>query len=153
HEDSVLAEVTSLLQAFTLSDPGTDFPTAPTDLELTDVDTADFVTTVLPRLEEIEHVHVVTRGKRQPYRELGGEPSVKITSVEAERTACFELGFQISIGGRPVPFVKLFTALAKGQRKLKLADDSYLSLDRPVFDRLKSLLAEADLIPEWEPES
>ncbi|RAD03585.1 SNF2-related protein, partial [Burkholderia multivorans] len=26
-------------------------------------------------------------------------------------------------------------------------------LDRPVFDRLKSLLAEADLIPEWEPES
>ena len=153
HEDSVLAEVTSLLQAFTLSDPGTDFPTAPTDLELTDVDTADFVTTVLPGLEEIEHVHVVTRGKRQPYRELGGEPSVKITSVEAEKNDWFELGFQISIGGRPVPFVKLFTALAKGQRKLKLADESYLSLERPVFDRLKSLLAEADLIPEWEPES
>ena len=153
HEDSVLAEVTSLLQAFTLSDPGADFPTAPTDLELTDADTADFVTTVLPGLEEIEHVHVVTRGKRQPYRELGGEPSVKITSVEAEKNDWFELGFQISIGGRPVPFVKLFTALAKGQRKLKLADESYLSLERPVFDRLKSLLAEADLIPEWEPES
>ncbi|MFF8894815.1 DEAD/DEAH box helicase [Brevibacterium casei] len=153
HEDTVLDEVTTHLQTFTPADPGTEFPTVPTDLELTDADTADFVTTVLPALEELDHVHVITRGKRQPYRELGGEPSVKITSVEAERTDWFELGFQISIGGKPVPFVKLFTALAKGQRKLKLADDSYLSLDRPVFDRLKSLLAEADLIPEWEPES
>src|SRR5699024_2387756 len=35
----------------------------------------------------------------------------------------------------------------------KLSDDSFLSLNRPIFDRLKALLAEADLIAEWEPEA
>lgn len=153
HEDAVLAHVTTVLARFVPADPRAEFPSAPTDLDLDGADTADFVANVLPGLEEIDHVHVITRGKKQPYRELGGEPSVTITSVESEKTDWFELGFEISIGGKSVPFVKLFTALAKGMRKLKLVDDSFLSLDRPVFDRIKALLAEADLIDEWEPES
>ena len=153
HEDTVLAQVTTVLARFVPTDPRAEFPSEPTDLGLDGADTADFVANVLPGLEEIDHVHVITRGKKQPYRELGGEPSVTITSVESEKTDWFELGFQISIGGKSVPFVKLFTALAKGMRKLKLVDNSFLTLDRPVFDRIKALLAEADLIDEWEPES
>ncbi len=153
HEDTVLAHVTTVLARFVPADPRAEFPTVPTDLDFDGADTADFVANVLPGLEEIDHVHVITRGKKQPYRELGGEPSVTITSVESEKTDWFELGFQISIGGKSVPFVKLFTALAKGMRKLKLVDNSFLTLDRPVFDRIKALLAEADLIDEWEPES
>lgn len=121
------------------------------DVELDDADTADFVVNVLPGLEEIEHVKVITRGKKQPYRELGGEPNVKITSFESEKNDWFDLGFQISIDGRPVPFVKLYKALAAGTKKIKLSDDSFLSLNKPIFDKLKALLAEADLIPEWEP--
>ncbi|MDN5808475.1 MAG: DEAD/DEAH box helicase, partial [Brevibacterium sp.] len=104
-------------------------------------------------LEEIEHVKVITRGKKQPYRELGGEPNVKITSVESDKNDWFDLGFQITVDGHPVPFVKLFKALAAGTKKIKLSDDTFLSLHKPAFDRIKALLAEADLIPEWEPES
>jgi SNF2 family DNA or RNA helicase len=107
----------------------------------------------VPALEEVEYLKVITRGKKQPYRELGGEPNVKITSVESEKNDWFDLGFQITVDGHPVPFVKLYKALARGTKKIKLSDDSFLSLNKPIFDRLKALLAEADLIPEWEPES
>ena len=149
-EDAVVAEVDKLLAD--THETGSALPTI-RDVELDDADTADFVVNVLPGLEEIEHVKVITRGKKQPYRELGGEPNVKITSVESEKNDWFDLGFQISIDGRPVPFVKLYKALAAGTKKIKLSDDSFLSLNKPIFDKLKALLAEADLIPEWEPES
>ena len=150
HEDAVVTEVEKLLAETHETGSALD---RITDVELDDADTADFVVNVLPGLEEIEHVKVITRGKRQPYRELGGEPNVKITSVESEKNDWFDLGFQITIDGRPVPFVKLYKALARGTKKIKLSDDSFLSLNRPIFDRLKALLAEADLIAEWEPEA
>ncbi|MDN6666853.1 MAG: DEAD/DEAH box helicase [Brevibacterium sp.] len=146
HEATVLGQVASVLAE-------TQPPGHPRDMELTDADTADFVVNVLPDLEEIEHVKVITRGKKQPYRELGGEPNVKITSVESDKNDWFDLGFQITVDGHPVPFVKLFKALAAGTKKIKLSDDTFLSLHKPAFDRIKALLAEADLIPEWEPES
>ena len=147
-EDAVVTEVDKLLAD--THETGSALPSI-RDVELDDADTADFVVNVLPGLEEIEHVKVITRGKKQPYRELGGEPNVKITSVESEKNDWFDLGFQISIDGHPVPFVKLYKALAAGTKKIKLSDDSFLSLNKPIFDKLKALLAEADLIPEWEP--
>ncbi|AMT92721.1 helicase SNF2 [Brevibacterium linens] len=147
-EDAVVTEVDELLAD--THETGSALPTI-RDVELDDADTADFVVNVLPGLEEIEHVKVITRGKKQPYRELGGEPNVKITSVESDKNDWFDLGFQISIDGHPVPFVKLYKALAAGTKKIKLSDDSFLSLNKPIFDKLKALLAEADLIPEWEP--
>ncbi|MGO3682434.1 DEAD/DEAH box helicase [Brevibacterium aurantiacum] len=146
HEGGVLDQVASVLAE-------TQPPGHPRDMELSDVDTADFVVNVLPGLEEIEHVKVITRGKKQPYRELGGEPNITITSVESEKNDWFDLGFQITIDGKPIPFVKLYKALASGTKKIKLVDDTFLSLNKPAFDKLKALLAEADLIPEWEPES
>ena len=146
HEARVLAQVESILAE-------TQPPGHPRDMELTDADTADFVVNVLPGLEEIEHVKVITRGKKQPYRELGGEPNITITSVESEKNDWFDLGFQITIDGKPIPFVKLYKALAAGTKKIKLVDNTFLSLNKPAFDKLKALLAEADLIPEWEPES
>ncbi|WP_166969249.1 DEAD/DEAH box helicase [Brevibacterium atlanticum] len=150
HEATVLAEVERILT----DSPDTGAQLLPLrDATLDDADTADFVVNVLPELEDVEYLKVITRGKRQPYRELGGEPNVKITSVESEKNDWFELGFQITVDGKPVPFVRLYKALASGATKLKLVDDTYLSLQKPVFDRLKALLAEADLIPEWEPES
>ncbi|MGO2153910.1 MAG: DEAD/DEAH box helicase, partial [Brevibacterium aurantiacum] len=146
HEGAVLDQVASVLAE-------TQPPGHPRDMELSDVDTADFVVNVLPGLEEVEHVKVITRGKKQPYRELGGEPNITITSVESEKNDWFDLGFQITIDGKPIPFVKLYKALASGTKKIKLVDDTFLSLNKPAFDKLKALLVEADLIPEWEPES
>jgi superfamily II DNA or RNA helicase len=150
HEDAVVSEVEKVLTDTYEAGSALD---RITDTELDDADTADFVVTVLPALEEVAHLKVITRGKKQPYRELGGEPNVKITSVESEKNDWFDLGFQITVDGHPVPFVKLYKALARGTKKIKLPDDSFLSLNKPVFDKLKALLAEADLIPEWEPES
>nr|WP_245162041.1 DEAD/DEAH box helicase [Brevibacterium marinum] len=150
HESGVMEQVTRILTS--AHEDGSAL-SAPIDTDLHDADTADFVVNVLPELEEIEHVKVITRGKKQPYRELGGEPNVKITSVESDKNDWFDLGFQITVDGHPVPFVKLFKALARGTKKIKLSDDSFLSLNKPVFDRIKALLSEADLIPEWEPES
>ncbi len=146
HELAVLEEVEAYL---------VDTPLAGVarDTDLHDVDTADFVVNVVPELGDIDHVKLIERGKKQPYRELGGEPNVKITAVESDKNDWFDLGFQITVAGRSVPFVKLFKALASGQKKLKLPDNTFLNLNRPVFDRIKALLAEADLIPEWEPET
>ncbi|WP_210604228.1 DEAD/DEAH box helicase [Brevibacterium oceani] len=150
HEDAVVKEVERVLAD--THETGSALSRI-SDTELDDADTADFVVTVVPALEEIEYLKVITRGKKQPYRELGGEPNVKITSVESEKNDWFDLGFQVTVDGHPVPFVKLYKALARGTKKIKLSDDSFLSLNKPIFDRLKALLAEADLIPEWEPES
>lgn len=150
HEDAVVKEVERVLAD--THETGSALSRI-TDTELDDADTADFAVTVVPALEEIDYLRVITRGKKQPYRELGGEPNVKITSVESEKNDWFDLGFQITVDGHPVPFVKLYKALARGTKKIRLSDDSFLSLNKPIFDRLKALLAEADLIPEWEPES
>ncbi|GAA1555430.1 DEAD/DEAH box helicase [Brevibacterium picturae] len=150
HEADVMGQVERVL---TSAHEEGSVLTGPIDTDLHEADTADFVVNVLPELEEIDHLKVITRGKKQPYRELGGEPNVKITSVESEKNDWFDLGFQITVDGHPVPFVKLFKALARGTKKIKLSDDTFLSLNKPVFDTIKALLAEADLIPEWEPES
>ncbi|WP_413332104.1 DEAD/DEAH box helicase [Brevibacterium sp. GP-SGM9] len=150
HEAAVLGEVNQVLAD--TYETGSRLR-CPVDTELRDADTADFVVNVLPGLTEIAHLKVIERGKKQPYRELGGEPNVKITTVESEKNDWFDLGFQITVDGHAVPFVKLYKALAAGTKKIKLADDTFLSLHKAVFDRLKALLAEADLIPEWEPES
>src|SRR5699024_5655939 len=76
HEDAVVTAVWTLLSD--THEPGSPLDRI-TDADLDDAHTADFVVNVLPGLEEIEHVKVITRGKKQPYRELGGEPNVKIT--------------------------------------------------------------------------
>nr|WP_277348467.1 DEAD/DEAH box helicase [Planctomonas sp. JC2975] len=56
----------------------------------------------------------------------------------------------VTVAGRTIPFQPLFTALAGGRKKLLLVDHTYLSLNQPVFDRLKELLAEAEALAEWE---
>ncbi|QDZ16851.1 DEAD/DEAH box helicase [Humibacter ginsenosidimutans] len=56
----------------------------------------------------------------------------------------------VTVAGRSIPFQPLFEALATGKRKLLLVDHSYLSLNKPVFDRLKELLSESEALAEWE---
>jgi SNF2 family DNA or RNA helicase len=70
--------------------------------------------------------------------------------VETDQRDWFDLGVLVHVGDKSVPFGPLFTALAKGQKKLLLIDNSYLSLAQPVFDRLKELISEAQTLAEWE---
>jgi superfamily II DNA or RNA helicase len=114
-----------------------------------DVEAAEFVTHLVPRLE-IEGVAVEVSGRRKTYQELTGEPDVTVSTVESSDPDWFDLGVLVRIDGRLIPFEPLFTALTKGRNKLLLVDGSYFSLQHPALDRLRELLEEAAELDEWE---
>src|SRR5699024_1423604 len=64
----------------------------------------------------------------------------------------FDLGFEITIEGRQIPFPSLFVALAQGRSTLLMPDRTYFSLDHPAFDGLRELIREGEALAEWEPE-
>ena len=64
----------------------------------------------------------------------------------------FDLGFEVTLEGRTIPFPSLFVALAKGQSTLLLEDRTYFSLEHPAFDALRALIAEGEALAEWNPE-
>jgi len=120
------------------------------DDTLRGLDAAEFVDRVVPILDGVDGVRVDSVGTRPDYRELTGVPKLTFTTVETDTSDWFDLGVYIHIDGRDVPFTKVFTALSKGKSKLLLVDDSYLSLDQPVFEALKRLIDEASSLAEWE---
>ncbi|TXN31959.1 DEAD/DEAH box helicase [Lacisediminihabitans profunda] len=111
---------------------------------------AEFAGTVLPAIEAIVGVTVETVGERPDYRELTDLPKLTVKTVETDKRDWFDLGVYVTVEGRDIPFTKLFKALSKGQKKLLLVDNSYLSLDQPIFDDLKLLIEEASALAEWE---
>ncbi|MEC5184800.1 superfamily II DNA or RNA helicase [Cryobacterium sp. MP_3.1] len=111
---------------------------------------AEYTDRTLPRLETVAGVRVQLVGDKPDYRELTGAPQLIVTTVETEKRDWFDLGVIVRIDGRSIPFNPIFTALAKGRKKLLLVDNSYLSLTQPVFDRLRELIEEARALSEWE---
>ncbi|GAA1488999.1 DEAD/DEAH box helicase [Brachybacterium sacelli] len=143
HEDEVIAEAMTLW-------PGAGSP----DPELlSGPDTARFTEHVLDALEALDHVETEVVGTRHAYRELDGDPRVRITQQATPgKHDWFDLGFQITIEGREIPFPTLFVALARGRSRLLLPDKTYFSLDHPAFDTLRELIREGEALAEWEPE-
>lgn len=121
--------------------------------ELRGLDAAEFCATVLPALERRRDVRVDTVGERPDYRELLDAPKLVVTTVETDKRDWFDLGVLVTVEGRTIPFTPLFKALSQGRPKLLLVDKTYLSLQQPVFDRLRSLIDEARSLDEWEPGS
>ncbi|EUA20481.1 putative helicase domain protein [Mycobacterium xenopi 4042] len=68
--------------------------------------------------------------------------AVRTDAVPGE-TDWFDLGVTISVEGKAVPFVSVFTALASGQSHLLLADGAYFALDKPELVKLRQLIEEA----------
>lgn len=122
----------------------------PHAVTLRDVEAAEFATTALPRIAGRRGVRVDTVGTPPAYRELQGVPVLTVTAQPSERHDWFDLGVTVTVDGRTVPFVPLFSALAKGRRRLLLVDGSYLSLDHPALEPLADLIAEARDLAEWE---
>ncbi|MGO1181404.1 MAG: DEAD/DEAH box helicase [Micrococcaceae bacterium] len=113
---------------------------------------ARFSEHALDQLRNLEHVRVSIIGTRPDYRELTGAPDIGITAVASGVSHdWFDLGFQIRLDGRSVPFSHIFKALVKGDGEVLLPDKTYLSLDHPGFDRLRDLIAEAGELEEWDP--
>jgi superfamily II DNA or RNA helicase len=120
------------------------------DDTLRGLEAAEFVDRVLPTLGAVDGVRVDSVGTRPDYRELTGIPKLTFTTVATDSSDWFDLGVYIHIDGRDVPFTKVFTALSQGSSKVLLVDNSYLSLDQPVFEELKRLIDEASAMAEWE---
>ncbi|KQP57443.1 DEAD/DEAH box helicase [Agreia sp. Leaf283] len=114
------------------------------------VDAAQFVVEVIDQIDGRDDVVVETVGTRPDYVELTEAPELTVTTVETDKRDWFDLGIMVTVEGRTIPFGPLFTALSKGKKKLKLVDNSYLSLEQPVFERLLELIEEARSIAEWE---
>ena len=143
HEDAVIAEAMTL------------WPHQPSDAAqlLSGVDTAEFTAHVLDALDALDHVEVEVTGTRHAYRELDGAPQVRITQhASPGKNDWFDLGFDITVEGRQIPFPSLFVALARGRDKLLMPDRTYFSLDHPAFDALRELIREGEALAEWEPE-
>jgi superfamily II DNA or RNA helicase len=111
---------------------------------------AEYTDRTLPRLDDVDGVRVQLVGAKPDYRELTGTPHLTVTTLETEKRDWFDLGVLVHIDGHSIPFNPIFTALAKNKKKLLLADDTYLSLSQPVFDRLRELIEEAKSLQEWD---
>ncbi|MEG9247037.1 DEAD/DEAH box helicase [Arthrobacter sp. Soc17.1.1.1] len=122
-------------------------------LKLEDMQAVEFVEDVLPRLAELDGVSVDVVGEKPDYRELTETPTLRISTVETDNRDWFDLGVMVTVSGRTIPFDSIFRALAQGRKKLKLVDNTYLSLEQPVFDQLRELIEEARSLSEWDPES
>lgn len=125
-------------------------PRAVASLTLEGFDAAEFTEKVLPVLRAVEGVRVDIVGEQPNYRELTEVPTLTLTTVETNQRDWFDLGVIVTVDGRKVPFGPIFAALSQGHKKLLLIDNSYLSLDQPVFDRLRTLIEEAGELTEWE---
>ena len=152
-EDDVLAALTALLAINPYAPPGLLSPTGQNgsaEHTLNGIAAAEFTEHTLPAIEGVAGVRVDIVGKRRDYRERTEPPTLTVSTVETDQRDWFDLGVLVHVGDKSVPFGPLFTALAKGQKKLLLIDNSYLSLAQPVFDRLKELISEAQTLAEWQ---
>ncbi|WP_267420471.1 MULTISPECIES: DEAD/DEAH box helicase [unclassified Curtobacterium] len=113
-------------------------------------DVAVFATELLPALAD-HGIRVVVQGERLDYERLTGRPHIRVTTMPSDKHDWFDLGIFVSVNGKQIPFTPLLRALAKRDRRMKLIDNSYLSLADPAFDRLKELIEEAREQDEWEP--
>ncbi|SOC87293.1 Superfamily II DNA or RNA helicase, SNF2 family [Curtobacterium sp. 314Chir4.1] len=114
-------------------------------------DVAVFANELLPELPSLG-VRTVVQGERVDYERLTGRPHIRVTTMPSDKHDWFDLGIFVTVNGKQVPFTPLLRALAKRDRRMKLIDNSYLSLADPAFDRLKELIEEARDLDEWEPD-
>lgn len=90
------------------------------------------------------------RHEKSEHREAQGELKLTITRVPSETEDWFDLGVLVTVGEQTVPFTPLFRALAKGEKKLRLIDHTYLSLSHPALAPLAELIAEGQVLDEWQ---
>ncbi|MEO6309529.1 MAG: SNF2-related protein, partial [Leifsonia sp.] len=117
---------------------------------LSGIDAAEFTERALPVLARLRGVRVDIVGSQPAYHELTEPPKLTFTTIETDQRDWFDLGVLVSVDGRSIPFNPLYKALAKGQKKLLLVDNSYLSLLQPQFEQLRELIEEAKTLREWE---
>ncbi|MGO9505872.1 MAG: SNF2-related protein [Mycobacterium sp.] len=122
-----------------------------TGTRLSGLETMRFATEVQPLLAEVPGVTLEVIGDPVDYREAGGSLVIEVTTdAVAGQTDWFDLGVTISIEGKQVPFVSVFTALASAQSHMLLSDGAYFALDKPELVKLRQLIEEARALTDAE---
>jgi superfamily II DNA or RNA helicase len=119
---------------------------------LTGLDTMRFTTEWLPLLAGQSGVAVEVAGERADYREVGDSLLIGVSVDESTGdNDWFDLGITITVEGREIPFVDVFTALSRGQSHLLLDDGRYFSLEKPELQNLAKLIYEARALQDAPP--
>lgn len=118
-------------------------------VRLSGLDTMRFATEIQPLLAELPEVDLEVVGDPADYREATLAIAVT-TDAAPGQTDWFDLGVTISIEGKELPFVSVFTALASGQSHLLLPDGAYFALDKPELVKLRELITEARSLTDAE---
>ena len=118
---------------------------------LSGLETMRFATEIQPLLAELPDVALEVFGDPVDYREAGGSLVIAVTTdAVAGETDWFDLGVTVSIEGKQISFVSVFTALASGQSHLLLPDGAYFALDKPELVKLRQLIDEARALTDAE---
>jgi superfamily II DNA or RNA helicase len=112
------------------------------DGHLAGFETMRFSTELLPLLHSQPKVTLEITGSPADYREATPLIAVSADSRDGD-TDWFDLGVTITVEDRQVPFADVFTALARGDSHLLLADGAYFSLEKPELAALARLIEEA----------
>lgn len=110
---------------------------------------ARFVDEALPVIQQRPYVRIVETEDRPAYTRLTGDPHIVINATQSEKNDWFDLGFQVTIEERTIPFRQLFIALVRNQDSLLLTDGTYFSLNHPAFEPLRKLLEEASTLDDF----
>jgi superfamily II DNA or RNA helicase len=114
--------------------------------------TMRFSTELLPLLADQPGVTVEISGDPADYREAGDSLRIGVSTDEvAGDTDWFDLGITITVEGREVPFLDVFTALARDESHLLLDDGAYFALDKPELRALARLIEEARALRDAPP--
>ncbi|MGH9110926.1 MAG: SNF2-related protein [Acidimicrobiales bacterium] len=122
--------------------------------QLSGLDTMRFTTEVLPLLTDEPGIVVEVTGSPADFREVSDSLVIGLSteSVPGE-TDWFDLGVTITVDGRELPFVEVFSALAAGVPHLLLVDGAYFSLEKPELQALRELIEEARALQDSPGES
>ncbi|TDS75683.1 helicase-like protein [Amnibacterium kyonggiense] len=103
-----------------------------------------FAQDLLPGVRAVPGVHVVERGEPVEYRAAEETPVVAIgtRAIDGNRD-WFDLDIEVRVGGEVAPLAEVFLALARGDDAMVLPGGVWFPLDDPVFERLRTLIAEA----------
>jgi superfamily II DNA or RNA helicase len=112
------------------------------DSHLAGFETMRFTTELMPLLHSQPKVTLEVTGSPADYREATPLIAVSADSRDGD-TDWFDLGVTITVEDRQVPFADVFTALARGDSHLLLADGAYFSLEKPELAALARLIDEA----------
>ena len=115
----------------------------PVDVSVSGADVITLFDKVLPGLVE-RGVEMRLAEDAPQIREATEDPVITVRVDEVpESIDWYDLGVTVTIEDQEIAFADLFTALAEGVDRLLLPSGLWLRLDRPEFEQLRALIAEA----------